>query len=32
MMWDDCGMARTDKSLKDLLSKIPKLREEFWKT
>jgi len=31
IMWDDCGMARTEKSLKDALNKIPKLREEFWK-
>jgi succinate dehydrogenase / fumarate reductase flavoprotein subunit len=31
IMWDDCGMARTEKSLKDALNKIPRLREEFWK-
>jgi succinate dehydrogenase / fumarate reductase, flavoprotein subunit len=31
IMWEDCGMARTDKSLKDALQKIPALREEFWK-
>jgi succinate dehydrogenase / fumarate reductase, flavoprotein subunit len=31
IMWDDCGMARTEKSLKDALNKIPRLRQEFWK-
>jgi succinate dehydrogenase / fumarate reductase, flavoprotein subunit len=31
LMWDHCGMARTDKSLKDLLARIPALREDFWK-
>jgi succinate dehydrogenase / fumarate reductase flavoprotein subunit len=31
IMWEDCGMARTEKSLNDALNKIPKLREEFWK-
>ena len=31
IMWDDCGMARTEQSLKAALGKIPKLREEFWK-
>ncbi len=31
LMWNNCGMARTDASLKDNLAKIPQLREEFWK-
>ncbi len=31
LMWENCGMARTEKSLKDNLKKIPALREEFWK-
>jgi succinate dehydrogenase / fumarate reductase, flavoprotein subunit len=31
MMWDHCGMARTDKSLRQLLTQIPQLREDFWK-
>ena len=31
LMWDHCGMSRTDKSLKELLARIPELREEFWK-
>jgi succinate dehydrogenase / fumarate reductase, flavoprotein subunit len=31
MMWDYCGMARTDEGLRTLLKKIPALREEFWK-
>lgn len=30
LMWDKCGMARTDKSLKEALDRIPELREEFW--
>jgi succinate dehydrogenase / fumarate reductase flavoprotein subunit len=31
MMWEQCGMARNEKGLKELLQKIPALREEFWK-
>ncbi len=31
LMWDLCGMARTEKSLQRALSRIPTLREEFWK-
>ena len=30
IMWDLCGMARTEKSLTRALSRIPTLREEFW--
>jgi predicted nucleic acid-binding protein len=30
LMWNKCGMARTEKGLKELLVEIPKLREEFW--
>ncbi len=30
-MWDDCGMARTEASLKQALTKIPQIREEFWR-
>ena len=30
IMWDNCGMARTEQSLKHALSKIPALRQEFW--
>lgn len=30
-MWELCGMARNENGLKQLLSKIPALREEFWK-
>ena len=29
IMWDNCGMARTDTGLRQALSKIPELREEF---
>jgi succinate dehydrogenase / fumarate reductase, flavoprotein subunit len=31
VMWDDCGMARTDASLKRALKRIPEIREDFWK-
>ncbi|MEO6097368.1 MAG: fumarate reductase/succinate dehydrogenase flavoprotein subunit [Fibrobacteria bacterium] len=31
IMWDKCGMARTEKSLKEALEAIPKLRADFWK-
>ncbi len=30
VMWDDVGMARTEASLQRALTKIPRLREEFW--
>ncbi|VTS00929.1 fumarate reductase/succinate dehydrogenase flavoprotein subunit [Tuwongella immobilis] len=30
LLWDKCGMARTDQSLRDALSKIPAIREEFY--
>jgi succinate dehydrogenase / fumarate reductase flavoprotein subunit len=30
LMWDLCGMARTEKSLSRALSRIPTLRGEFW--
>src|SRR6266567_4426328 len=29
LMWDNCGMARSDASLRRALAKIPELREEF---
>jgi succinate dehydrogenase / fumarate reductase flavoprotein subunit len=31
IIWDYCGMSRTKEGLETALSKIPKLREEFWK-
>jgi succinate dehydrogenase / fumarate reductase flavoprotein subunit len=31
IMWDHCGMARNKAGLEAALSKIPALREEFWK-
>ncbi len=31
LMWDLCGMERTEEGLKDALERIPKLREEFWR-
>lgn len=30
LMWDHCGMQRSEESLKTLLTEIPKLRDEFW--
>jgi len=30
IMWDDCGMARSEASLLSALKKIPELRAEFW--
>ena len=30
-LWEKCGMARNESGLKELLQKIPALREEFWK-
>jgi succinate dehydrogenase / fumarate reductase, flavoprotein subunit len=30
LMWDKCGMARTDAGLREALKRIPALREEFW--
>ncbi len=31
LMWDHCGMERTESGLKEALTKIPDLRERFWK-
>ena len=31
LMWNDCGMGRSEKGLKEALAKIPAIREEFWK-
>lgn len=31
LLWDYCGMARNQAGLKKALSRIPALREEFWK-
>ncbi len=31
LLWEKCGMARNDASLKEALKRIPALREEFWK-
>jgi succinate dehydrogenase / fumarate reductase flavoprotein subunit len=30
LLWNQCGMARNQKGLKDALEKIPALRHEFW--
>jgi succinate dehydrogenase / fumarate reductase flavoprotein subunit len=31
LMWDECGMARSEQSLKRALAAIPQLRERFWR-
>ena len=31
LLWEKCGMGRTEASLKEALAKIPQIREEFWK-
>jgi succinate dehydrogenase / fumarate reductase flavoprotein subunit len=31
IVWDECGMARSDKGLRNALARIPELREEFWR-
>ena len=31
LLWENCGMGRTEASLKKALARIPELREEFWK-
>jgi succinate dehydrogenase / fumarate reductase flavoprotein subunit len=30
LMWDKCGMSRSEAGLKEALARIPELREEFW--
>jgi succinate dehydrogenase / fumarate reductase, flavoprotein subunit len=30
LMWDNCGMARSDASLRECLERIPQIRDEFW--
>ncbi|MEV6982409.1 fumarate reductase/succinate dehydrogenase flavoprotein subunit [Sphaerisporangium sp. NPDC051017] len=30
LMWDHCGMERTEEGLRKALERIPELREEFW--
>jgi succinate dehydrogenase / fumarate reductase flavoprotein subunit len=31
VLWDNCGMARSEQSLSKALAEIPAIREEFWK-
>jgi succinate dehydrogenase / fumarate reductase flavoprotein subunit len=31
ILWENCGMARNEKGLTSALSRIPELREQFWK-
>jgi len=30
VLWDNCGMARSEQSLSKALAEIPAIREEFW--
>lgn len=30
LLWNNCGMARSEKSLTEALERIPAIREEFW--
>src|SRR5205814_2110376 len=32
LLWDKCGMTRSETGLKEALKRIPDLREEFWKS
>jgi succinate dehydrogenase / fumarate reductase flavoprotein subunit len=32
LLWNKCGMARNAEGLREALSKIPELRDEFWRT
>ncbi len=31
LLWENCGMGRSEKGLKKALERIPQIREEFWK-
>ncbi|ABW10731.1 succinate dehydrogenase or fumarate reductase, flavoprotein subunit [Parafrankia sp. EAN1pec] len=31
LIWDECGMGRTEVGLRKALARIPELREEFWR-
>jgi succinate dehydrogenase / fumarate reductase flavoprotein subunit len=31
LLWEECGMARSESGLRKALAKIPELRAEFWK-
>jgi succinate dehydrogenase / fumarate reductase flavoprotein subunit len=31
LVWDKCGMSRSERGLREALQKIPAIREEFWK-
>ncbi len=32
LLWDKCGMSRTEAGLKEALNRIPEIREEFWES
>ena len=31
LLWENCGMARNEKALREALEEIPRIREAFWK-
>jgi succinate dehydrogenase / fumarate reductase flavoprotein subunit len=31
LLWDKCGMSRSEEGLKEALKRIPEIREEFWR-
>ncbi len=31
LLWDNAGMSRSERSLKEVLKRLPELREEFWR-
>jgi succinate dehydrogenase / fumarate reductase, flavoprotein subunit len=31
LLWDKCGMSRHEKGLREVLQRIPELREQFWR-
>ncbi|MFO8073286.1 MAG: fumarate reductase/succinate dehydrogenase flavoprotein subunit [Polyangia bacterium] len=30
LLWEDCGMARNEKGLREALEEVPRIRDEFW--
>ena len=32
LLWEKCGMARSEQTLKEAIAKIPSIRQEFWET
>ncbi len=32
LLWDHCGMSRTERGLREALARVPELRAEFWRS